>query len=106
MVDAWCSQFSHRSDMWAAGVVVLEMYAGGLGNLPAGQGDTALELLETLVRNAVGHDGGHRNSASAEGEDKKRRDTFLVDMPEGVLAVLREVFQRTAGNRPFSMEVR
>ncbi|CAM9788241.1 unnamed protein product, partial [Ectocarpus sp. 13 AM-2016] len=106
MVDAWSSQFSHRSDMWAAGVVVLEMYAGGLGNLPAGQGDNALELLETLVRNTVGHDGGHKNCASADGEDKtkKGRDTFLVDMPEGVLAVLREVFQRTAGNRPFSME--
>ncbi|CAM9502681.1 unnamed protein product [Ectocarpus sp. 4 AP-2014] len=106
MVDAWRSQFSHRSDMWAAGVVVLEMYAGGLGNLPAGQGDNALELLETLVRNTVGHDGGHRNCASAGGEDKVKegRDTFLVDMPEGVLAVLREVFQRTAGNRPFSME--
>lgn len=94
--------------MWSAGVVVLEMYAGGLGNLPAGQGDNALELLETLARNTVGHDGGHRNCVSADGEDKTKegRDTFLVDMPEGVLAVLRDVFQRTAGNRPFSMEVR
>ncbi|CAM9827511.1 unnamed protein product [Ectocarpus fasciculatus] len=107
MVDAWHSQFSHRSDMWAAGVVVLEMYAGGLANLPAGQGDNALELLETLARNTVGHDGGHINcSSNADGEDKtkKRRDTFLVDMPEGVLAVLRNVFLRTAENRPFSME--
>ncbi|CAM9234091.1 unnamed protein product [Ectocarpus sp. 12 AP-2014] len=106
MVDTWRSQLSHRSDMWAAGVVVLEMYAGGLGNLPAGQGDNALELLETLVRNTIGHGGGQKNCVSADGEDntKKGRDTFLVDMPEGVLAVLREVFQRTAGNRPFSME--
>lgn len=48
--------FTHRSDMWAAGVLILEMYAGGLAALPAGQGENAGDLLETLVEGSRGSD--------------------------------------------------
>ena len=41
--------YTHRSDRWAAGVIILEMYAGGLAALPAGRGENAGDLLETLV---------------------------------------------------------
>ncbi|CAM9504523.1 unnamed protein product, partial [Scytosiphon promiscuus] len=109
--------FTHRSDMWAAGVVILEMYAGGLANLPAGRGDNALDLLETLVGNTVNgpENGGDEVQEGLEsmpqldGRDENKSDRqrkFLrVDMPEGVLAILRDIFQREAGDRPSSLEV-
>lgn len=37
--------------MWAAGVVILEMYAGSLAALGGGRGQNAHILLEFLVRN-------------------------------------------------------
>lgn len=128
--------FTHRSDMWAAGVVILEMYAGGLTALTAGRGDNALHLLETCARhtadvttpeveNTRQHEGGGGDGASATGQDGRqlraaggagsgpsrenvgteKRTTFRVGMPEGVCAVLRDIFQPDAGDRPESMEV-
>lgn len=127
--------------MWAAGVVVLELYAGGLSALPAGRGENASDLLETLVSNTAGvttktsaENGGvagkqtkEKGVPSASAKDgkstkpgdpdgageratkgkscTKNRDTFRVDMPTGVLAVLREIFQWEAGDRPVSVEV-
>lgn len=122
--------------MWAAGVVILEMYAGGLAGLKAAGGDNALELLETCARNTsvtptstentrqTGKGSGGGESATGRGREQtgaeggvgrgspqgnggpKKRNIFRVDMPEGVLAVLREIFQQEAGDRPESMEVR
>lgn len=133
--------------MWAAGVVILEMYAGGLTALTVGRGDNALDLLETCARhtadvtapvaesrsvmtpkrrpNTHQHEGGAGDGASATGRGlgrprvaggvgsgsprgnggTKKRYTFRVDMPDGVLAVLRDIFQREPGDRPESMEV-
>lgn len=134
--------------MWAAGVVILEMYAGGLAGLKEARGDYALDLLETCARhttdvptpgedsggvltpksseNTRQHEGGGRGDAGAAGQDgeqsgakggmgsgssrgnggAKRRITFRVAMPGGVLAVLQDIFQQEAGDRPESMEVR
>lgn len=134
--------------MWAAGVVILEMYAGGLAGLKAAGGDNALDLLETCARqtanvttpveesggvlttssreNTRQHEGGDEDGAGAAGRDvgqpqamreagsscsfrgnggTTKRVTFRVDMPEGVIAVLRDIFQQEAGDRPESMEV-
>lgn len=52
---------THRSDMWAAGVVILEMYVGGLAALRAGRGENAHTLLETLIQNS------DRNSDNQQG---------------------------------------
>lgn len=134
--------------MWAAGVVILEMYAGGLAGLKEARGDNALDLLETCARHAedvrnpvegngrvltpksrentrqhegaagdaaiaTRQDGGQPRAKCAAGSGSlrgnggtKKRITFRVDMPEGVLAVLRDIFQQEAGDRPESMEVR
>lgn len=126
--------------MWAAGVVVLEMYAGGLAGLTAGRGENAFDLLETLVRNTAGITTPIADSGGVAGEQTKEgvpsasgkegrpsqpgapdgagkgatggnrgkinRDTLRADMPEGVVAVLREIFQWEAGDRPVSVEVR
>eukprot|EP00903_Cladosiphon_okamuranus_P013903 g12931.t1 len=138
--------FTHRSDMWAAGVVILEMYAGGLTGLKEARGDNALDFLETCARHTTDmttaeysrgvlkpnqsekmlqHERGGGGSASATGQNggqsvaivgegsvsprgngcTKRRIAFRVDMPRGVLAVLRDIFQQEAGDRPESMEV-
>eukprot|EP00752_Nemacystus_decipiens_P014145 g12578.t2 len=49
---------------------------------------------------------GASGSGSLRGNDgTKKRITFRVNMPEGVLAVLRDIFQQEAGDRPESMEV-
>lgn len=140
-VDGPSVLFTHRSDMWAAGVVVLELYAGGLSALTAGRGENASDLLETLVSNtasvmteasaenggvpgkqtkdkgvpsAFAKDGKSAESGAADGAGKrptkgkgctKNRNTFRVDMPAGVLAILREIFQWEAGDRPVSVEV-
>lgn len=142
MVDVPSIPFTHRSDMWAAGVVILELYAGGLSALKAGRGENASDALETLVSNtagvttktiaenasiagkrpkegdvpcASGEDGKSPQSEAAGGVGKcatqskgctKNRDKFRVEMPEGVLAVLREIFRWEAGDRPVSVEVR
>lgn len=135
-VDEPQTPFTHQSDMWAAGVVILEMYAGGLAGLKAVRGDNALELLETCARHSADAttpveesgrvltpqrrdheqrdgDGGQPRAAGGVGNVSLRRSsgtekrcTFRVDMPEGVIAVLRDIFQREAGDRPESMTVR
>lgn len=134
--------------MWAAGVVILELYTGGLAGLKEARGDNALDLLETCARHADDvispveengrvltsrntdiirqHEGAGRDGACATrqdgrqprakgtaGSDSSRRDgstnkqvSFRVHMPEGVLAVLRDIFRQKAGDRPESMEVR
>lgn len=116
--------------MWAAGVVVLEMYAGGLTGLPLGWGENALDLLETLARNTTGLSNsgeGSGGNASSIGKDPeqpqsrvagglersaqgsgspKGRGAFRVDMPEAVVSILRDIFQKKAEDRPESMEVR
>lgn len=132
--------FTHRSDMWAAGVVILEMYAGGLAALPEGRGDNALDLLETLLDNTSeatvemevgGADENRANMRTSMGRDTDtsraaynsggapqaratratareravQRKVLRVEMPGGVLAVLRDIFQWEAGDRPSSMEV-
>lgn len=119
--------------MWAAGVVMLEMYAGSLAALPSGWGENALDLLEALVRNTPGlsSSGGGEDSgdgASSTGKDAEGRQpgvaaeverekspgdgglsggrgAFRADMPEEVVAILREIFRREAEDRPESMEV-
>lgn len=135
--------YTHRSDMWATGVLILEMYAGGLAALPAGQGENAGDLLETLVETSsrrvfcqadggvrqegccttsnrgggghkginVGADAGGRLRAGGEVGGvvdvggRRRRNTLRVDMPEEVVILLREMFEREAEDRPVSMEV-
>lgn len=130
--------------MWAAGVVILEMYAGGLTTLVAGRGENARDLLEALVHNSrtgtsTFHHGGARRKCSAQqncdttrickgdnatvdaGEpptrvrvderggtvdsEKWKPGTFRVDMPEDILALMREIFKWKAEERPVSMEV-
>lgn len=44
--------------MWAAGVVILELYAGGLEALESGCGENAAALLESLSQKARGSYGG------------------------------------------------
>ncbi len=120
--------------MWAAGVVILEMYAGSLAALPSGWGENALDLLEALACNTpglsssgAGEDSGDGASATGEGAERRQsgvvggvernksagdggsrggRGTFRVDMPEEVVAILREIFRRETEDRPESMEVR
>lgn len=142
MVDGPRIPFTHRSDMWSAGVVVLELYAGGLSALRAGRGENVSDALEAFVRDAAGvttkpnaengglaekkverdgvsnvsvKDGKSPQPGAADKMEKcatrgksctKKQDKFRVDMPEGVLEVLREIFQWEAGDRPASLEVR
>lgn len=53
--------------MWAAGVVILEMYAGGLATLPEGRGEKAGDFLETLVENS-------RKSDFCRGDGARQED--------------------------------
>lgn len=127
--------YTHRSDMWAAGVVILEMYAGGLAALRGGRGEHARDLLETLVAKSrdfprvdevwqgegttsnccadvhVKAKTGDRLPAGGVGAggtdvSERIRNKLRVDMPEEVLELLREMFRREPRDRPVSMEVR
>lgn len=53
--------------MWAAGVIILEMYAGGLAALPAGRGEKAGDFLEILVESS-------RKSDFCQGDGARQKD--------------------------------
>lgn len=127
---------THQSDMWAGGVVILELYAGTLAALRAGKGEHACELLETLLKernptpamdegleheSIVWHEGGkdvvrvadengQRPRSSAGGESdtgtRSRRNMLRVEMPEEVSEILRNIFKEQPERRPPSMEVK
>lgn len=137
--------------MWAAGVVILELYAGGLAALESGLGENAAVLLERISQkaksshgsveagdqagagcggggggNGSGTGGGVGNgsgSGSAGGgrvidaEDANqdvgergrtmggKKNMCHIDVPEDVLAVLKDMLTEEPHARPGSMEV-
>lgn len=134
--------FTHRSDMWAAGVVILELYAGGLEALESGCGENATALLESISRKAKGSyggaeagdqyragcgndrgvgngsgdcsvgEGGVPDAGDADEDVGERgrtmggeKNTCHVDVPDDVLAVLRDMLTKEPRARPSSMEV-
>lgn len=95
--------YTHRSDMWAAGVLILEMYAGGLAALPAGRGENAGDLLEALVGNGRGNDFGEADGVRQEGCCTTRNDDGHKDVNVGTERGPRMVSAARAGGNDVGM---
>lgn len=79
---------THRSDMWGAAVIILELYAGGLTGLQSGRGENAPALLESLARrNTIEASDAAQNAlvgGGADGDNKKSTDGEKTGDTEGL----------------------
>jgi serine/threonine protein kinase len=89
------SMVTHKSDMWAFGVLLMELFAGGTQGLRSGRGEDAPLLLDLLIRNSM--------SGEPISEHARNNASFRIIPPESIIALLRDLFQVDPAARPPSM---